>query len=255
VANAVERNKNRDPEVLVSYNAPARQYKVNNIFACQPLDGKCCPGNLKRGALWAEFEKEFQQKSRPIVLIGGTYEHRDYPTPIGRQPALIIDAYAVQAELNHTYVKDFPAWLKFIFDIPLGLASGWLVQRFAKDSVRRGMQISFLIAALIIVVNVCLIHAGILWFSFAGVAFRRHAGTTGRAVRGRFDGDSRLAQTPFTGAVRFTPRMTSAALSLFASTGRWLPAVSYYRSARWRRDPSYECSLSARAGRSKLAVK
>ena len=77
----------------------------------------------------------------------------------------------MQAELNHTYVKDFPAWLKFMFDIPLGLATGWLIHRYAKHSVRRGMQISFLIAAIIIVVNVCLIHVGILWFSFAGVAF------------------------------------------------------------------------------------
>jgi len=171
VADAVKPNDDCTDEVLVSYNAPApHEYKVDDIFACQLSDGKCSPDKLERGAFWGEFEKEFQQ-SRPIVLIGGTYEHRDYPTPIGRQPAVIIDAYAVQAELNHTYVKDFPAWLKFMFDIPLGLATGWLVERFSKRSVRRGIQISFLVAATIIVVNVFLIHRGILWFSFAGVAF------------------------------------------------------------------------------------
>jgi len=120
---------------------------------------------------WNEFKQELQ-RYRPIVLIGGTFDSsRDLDTPIGRQPGLIVDAYAVQAELSQTYVRDFHPWLKFVFDIPLGLATGWLVLRFAKRSMRRGMQISFLIAAVIIVVSVFLIHAGILWFSFAGVAF------------------------------------------------------------------------------------
>ena len=170
--NKEDQKEDKEHEVLVSYNALAPlEYKVNDLFVCQPAGGKCNPDTLKPGGLWREFEKEFQRKPRPVVLIGGTYEHRDYPTPIGPQPALIVDAYAVQAELNHTYVEDFAPWKKFAFDIPLGLATGWLVHRFAKRSMRRGMQISFLIAAILIVVNVCLIHRGILWFSFAGVAF------------------------------------------------------------------------------------
>jgi CHASE2 domain len=172
VAKVVRPNDDTEYEVLVPYNALApREYKVDDIFSCQPDKGKCFPDKLERGALWDEFEKEFRPKSRPIVLIGGTYDSRNFSTPIGPQPPLIVDAYAVQAELAQIYVKDFDPWLKFAFDIPLGLATGWLVQRFAKRSIRRGMQISFLITAIIIVVNVFLIHAGILWFSFAGVAF------------------------------------------------------------------------------------
>jgi CHASE2 domain len=170
VANAAGPNKDEADEVLISYNALApREYKVEDIFACQPVQNKCCPDNLSGAGLWKEFEKEFQ--SRPIVLIGGTYGSKDLPTPIGGQPPLIVDAYAVEAELTRSYVRDFPALLKFAFDIPLGLVTVWLVQRFARDSVRRGMQISFLIAVTIIVANICLVHAGILWFSFAGVAF------------------------------------------------------------------------------------
>ena len=172
VAKVVRPNDDKEYEVLIPYNALApREYKVDDIFSCQPDKGKCLADKLEPGALWSEFEKEFQSESRPIVLIGGTYDSRNFPTPIGPQPPLIVDAYAVQAELAQTYVKGFDPWLTFAFDIPLGLGTGWLVQRLAKRSVRRGMQISFLIAAIIIVVNVFLVHARILWFSFAGVAF------------------------------------------------------------------------------------
>jgi CHASE2 domain-containing sensor protein len=159
-------------EVLVSYSTlPPLEYKVSDLFTCNGGGAQCCAGEPVPSGFWNEFKQELQ-RYRPIVLIGGTFDSsRDLDTPIGRQPGLIVDAYAVQAELSQTYVRDFHPWLKFVFDIPLGLATGWLVLRFAKRSMRRGMQISFLIAAVIIVVSVFLIHAGILWFSFAGVAF------------------------------------------------------------------------------------
>jgi hypothetical protein len=174
VADVVSCNKAEPEEALVSYSGvPPREYKVGDLFACQPADGKCTPENLSPGLLWEEFEKEFRGKKPPIVLVGGTFGASPHLfTPIGYQPGLIADAYAVQAELPPpTYVRDFDPWLKFAFDIPLGLAIAWIVKRFANRSMRRGMQIAFLIAALIIVANVFLIHAGILWFSFAGVAF------------------------------------------------------------------------------------
>jgi hypothetical protein len=176
VANAF-RNSHDDHdahEVLVSYSTlPPLEYKVSDLFShtCKKGEKGCSVGELMTGGIWGEFEKEFKHY-RPIVLIGGTFDSsKDLATPIGSQPPLIVDAYAVQAELAGTYVKDFDPWLKFAFDIPLGLAIVWIVDRFAKHSMRRGMQISFLIAAIIIVVNVFLVRAGILWFSFAGVAF------------------------------------------------------------------------------------
>jgi CHASE2 domain len=173
VANAFRANSDeKHEEVLISYSTlPPLEYKVSDLFTCNGGGEECCAGEPMTGGFWDEFKKELQHY-RPIVLIGGTFDSsRDLDTPIGRQPGLIVDAYAVQAELAQTYARDFPTLLKFAFDILLSLATGWLVHRFAKRSMRRGMQISFLIVATIIVVNVCLIHAGILWFSFAGVAF------------------------------------------------------------------------------------
>jgi hypothetical protein len=159
-------------EVLISYSTvPPLEYKVSDLFACKGGAAQCCASELVPAGLWDEFKKELQHY-RPIMLIGGTFDSsKDLATPIGPQPPLIVDAYAVQAELAHTYVRDFDPWRKFALDIPLGLVIVWLVDRFAKHSLRRGMQISFLIAAIIVVINIGLIHEGILWFSFAGVAF------------------------------------------------------------------------------------
>jgi hypothetical protein len=64
-----------------------------------------------------------------IVLLGGTYNYPDgdfHETPLGVTSGLMINAYAVRAELEGLTLDDLAHRTTFLADVAVGIAVGWL---------------------------------------------------------------------------------------------------------------------------------
>jgi CHASE2 domain-containing sensor protein len=88
-------------QVIVSYNIDfLKIYKLKDLFTCQ--------GSLPKIAIdWLPSKRQVYQDavaSDPIVLLGGTFElaRDNYPTATGSTPGLLINAYALAAEMSET---------------------------------------------------------------------------------------------------------------------------------------------------------
>lgn len=103
-------------EVLLSYAASApREFRMLDLFACS-ADNEVKPG----GPLWDKFQEAARDK---IVLIGGTFRSSGdfHQTPAGRLPGLIINAYAVQAEMHAWGVHEARRPMAVLFDLLIGI--------------------------------------------------------------------------------------------------------------------------------------
>ena len=100
-------------EVLLSYSTdPPQEFAMLDLFDCD--------GNPKTSeGPWKKFQ------TGKIVLIGGTFQESGdfHRTPLRRRTAgVLVNAYAIQAEIGHLGIHE--AWRPFAvgFDILIGLA-------------------------------------------------------------------------------------------------------------------------------------
>ena len=163
-------------EVLVSYTGAAPlEFQVSDLFQCAAhSSGDGCKAGVgePKPAMREILRERIERTGKtPIFLIGGTYkESRDsYPTPIGRQPGILVNAYAVRAELQGSFVREIAPGLRLILDILSGIAVVLIFHRLKR--ARHAVWATIGLAFLILAVNLMLVRGGYLWFSFAGVAF------------------------------------------------------------------------------------
>lgn len=103
-------------EVYISYAGTRPQlYRVSDLFRyAGPKQG------YQAKDAWAELKKDLLGK---IVLIGGTFHESNdfYKTPKGELPGLVVNAYAVKAELNGSGLEPVSQPLAWILDLLLAL--------------------------------------------------------------------------------------------------------------------------------------
>jgi hypothetical protein len=152
------------PEVFVSYGFQEPQrFRARDVFRSDETGRWILAEST-------EFTSAITER-HTIILIGGTFAAaRDlYETPIGRIPGLLLNAYAVQAELSGLTIDEFSRPLTVGLDILIGLAVGYLVhykgKRFRKV-ILLGLG-SILVAVFISAFSFWL---GFLWASCVGVA-------------------------------------------------------------------------------------
>jgi CHASE2 domain-containing sensor protein len=124
---------------------PQRRINMLDLFKC--------PGRKRveiGGRLWGEFQE--MAKGR-IVLIGGNFSsaRHSYETPIGRIPGLLVNAYAVLAEINGSGIREHRLHVVF-FDIGVGLVVAWIAWLLRRRPMRAMMTatMAWLIVALVI---------------------------------------------------------------------------------------------------------
>jgi CHASE2 domain-containing sensor protein len=165
-----------DEEVYVPYGAKAPgRFHVLDVFRCSGK-GDIAPG----GALWEEFQNIVKRK---IVLIGGSFgSARDfYETPSGRLPGLVVNAYAVQAEIDGAGLHEARRPLAILFDIVVGWLIVWVFWRFEHlphgrrwAAWAKGNQVRFMLGGSVVLLiaaqglNLVLFGRGYI-FSFIGV--------------------------------------------------------------------------------------
>ena len=67
-----------------------------------------------------DFLDKVHQQPYAVVLIGGSYDKGDvYETPVGRISGLLMNAYAVQAEIQDNGISEWPHWVLMLLDIVL----------------------------------------------------------------------------------------------------------------------------------------
>lgn len=168
------RKKRREAdEVFVSYRSSGPQrFEMRDLFRCSELNGlergAALAAPLKPGLLWDKFKLTVSNHNK-IILIGGTFrESRDfYETPVGRLPGLIVNAYAIQAEIDGTGVSELPRYWTFLGDLFLGWLLGYRVSK--AHTIRRGILWSagmILVAAFI---SFGAFQWGYIWVSCIGV--------------------------------------------------------------------------------------
>lgn len=122
-------------ETLIPYSqAPERRFNALDLFQCS--DGRVAPG----GPLWTEFQE--MAKGR-IVMIGGAFgsARNAYETPIGRIPGLLVNAYAVQAEINGAGIQARHL-AAVLFDLAVGIGIGCIAWMLRKRGMRAVMTAS-----------------------------------------------------------------------------------------------------------------
>jgi hypothetical protein len=148
-------------EVSVRYaDGPERRIRALDIFRC-PGAGHVETG----GRLWSEFRDVAKDR---VVLLGGTWgSARDFhETPIGRMPGVLINAFAVLAEMNGSGIQQRRPQA-IAYDIAIGLCVAWIAWLTRHRGLRAMMTA---VAALLLgalVINYWLFGRGYV-LSFAG---------------------------------------------------------------------------------------
>lgn len=139
------------PEIYVSYrgNGP-HSYKMQELFTCPQEPLKLVP----EGPRWEEFKHLAKGK---IVLIGGTFDKPHdkllpnpvsdiHPTPAGHDtPGLIVNAYAVKAELEGNGFKSVSQPQAWLLDFALGVIILWACEQIHRIQPLLGPGTSWLI--------------------------------------------------------------------------------------------------------------
>ena len=104
-------------EIYISYagTEPTR-YKMLDLFGCP--NG---PGDSHRLELLPNWNALRGQLLGKLVLVGATFRGSSYPTPKRDLPGLIVNAYAVKAELDGNGLEEVRQPLAWMLDLALGL--------------------------------------------------------------------------------------------------------------------------------------
>ncbi|HZQ51902.1 MAG TPA: CHASE2 domain-containing protein [Bryobacteraceae bacterium] len=111
-------------EIYISYaGIMPRSFEMMDLFSC-PSSSDEVIGNRHS---WDTFQYLAKGK---IVLVGGTFHSsRDfYQTPAGELPGLMINAYAVKAELEGNGLKTVPQPWTLLLDLGLGVFIIWICE-------------------------------------------------------------------------------------------------------------------------------
>jgi CHASE2 domain-containing sensor protein len=149
-------------EVYLPYaGGPQRRINALDIFRCPEM------GSVETGGrLWSEFQEIAKGR---IVLLGGTWgSARDsYDTPIGRIPGVLVNAYAVLAEINGTGIKERRLAVIF-YDVAIGLGVAWIGWLTRHRRLRAMMTASGGLLAGALILNYWIFGRGYV-LSFAGL--------------------------------------------------------------------------------------
>ena len=149
-------------EVYARYaDGPERRIRALDIFRC-PGAGQVETG----GRLWSEFRDIAKDR---VVLLGGTWgSARDFhETPIGRIPGVLINAFAVLAEMNGSGIQE-RRLQAIAYDIAIGLCVAWIAWLTRHRRLRAMMTASAALLLGALVVNYWLFGRGYV-LSFAGL--------------------------------------------------------------------------------------
>jgi hypothetical protein len=164
-------DEGRDKEqIFISYGVrpPRRFPRALDIFQCGAND-VVTPN--KR--LWNEFRSI--AANSPLILLGGTFRDKAHSatvnidTPLGPLPGLLINAYAIETEIEGAGLHEVWPIFGFLADCAVGfvLALPFMEKRYG---VRGLIRIDVMWLALTIVISVFLLWHRWLWVSFPGVA-------------------------------------------------------------------------------------
>jgi CHASE2 domain-containing sensor protein len=118
-------DKTSEETVYLVYGAPTPgRFRFHDLF-------QCSGESVEKGLFFEAFKEKAKGK---IVLIGGTFKSaRDtYDTPAGRLPGLLVNAYAIQSEIDGTFLKEENRTAAIILDLSIGWGIGlisWLAHK------------------------------------------------------------------------------------------------------------------------------
>ena len=137
-----ECNNESAAEVYTSYSGtPPHRLKVSELF---PYSEGEKEADYFRGEGWA-WEKAKHELFGKIVLIGGTFKESGdfYRTPKRELPGLVINAYAVQAELNGNGLEALNQPVAWMLDLALGLLILFICDEAVVGSLPRLRAVPF----------------------------------------------------------------------------------------------------------------
>ena len=152
-------------EVYVSYGfQQPKRFDTADVFQCAANDNWTPSGLLAQ-----DFTKAISERHVVILIGGGFAESKDFhETPIGRIPGVLMNAYAIQAELSGVTISAVPRPLTLPLDVLVGLG----VARMSRKTKSLGAVILTAAGSIIaaIVTSAFLFWSGFFWVSFIGVA-------------------------------------------------------------------------------------
>lgn len=119
-------------EIYLSYSGAPASFKMGEI------SDSCRTGDESK---WDEFRADV--KDTKAVLIGGTFKSSGgfYQSPIGRIPGLLVNAYAVRAEIQGAGIHEVRQPFAFLLDVLVGvlmvLTFEWVTARRLVKGLRK----------------------------------------------------------------------------------------------------------------------
>ena len=119
------------------------------------------------------FEKENARSllSGKIVLIGGTFQHKDdHLSSAGEISGIALNAAAVQAEISGSYLHEVPRKWLFVMDVMLGLLLLGAETIWPARTVRQKFFHICLASLGLLLLSALLMYTHVLWLSWSGLA-------------------------------------------------------------------------------------
>jgi len=157
------------PELMITHKGEKLdRIPATKLLGCTPngkLEPTVFPDSFKEPALSQQGIKD------RIVLVGGTFRQSNdfHESSHGMLPGVVINANAIQAELNGHYVANpKKVWL-FLLDVIIGTVFTVLVWRFPPANDWRLILVTIIAVVLLYVIaGRFLLAANILWVSWTG---------------------------------------------------------------------------------------
>jgi CHASE2 domain-containing sensor protein/class 3 adenylate cyclase len=129
-----------EPVRLVYTDTPPARFAFTDLFHCSET-------GMTEGILFNRFRQLAQNQ---IVMIGGTFSNaRDsYPTPKGDLPGLLINAYAVQAEIDGSFIPGQRRPIAIALDLVIGV--GIVLAFWLSDRFQHKLTVAFALSALLV---------------------------------------------------------------------------------------------------------
>jgi len=162
-------------ELLIPYRSPiGDRYKLCELIPC--------PGESPENSLSPQQMETLRSrimKQKSIVLLGGTFgaARDEYDTPIGPTSGLVLNAYAVRAEISGGVTELHPPIAGFALDLLIGIfiSVKFILREHAVDLDRLGLIrwlfgfYAWVIGVALFVSLVLAAWVGLLWISWVGV--------------------------------------------------------------------------------------
>jgi len=129
-----------EPVRLVYTDTPPARFIFTDLFHCSGT-------GMTEGILFKRFRELAQNQ---IVMIGGTFSNPQdsYPTPKGKLPGLLINAYAVQAEIDGSFIPEQRRPIAIALDLIIG--AGIVLAFWLSDRFKHKLTVAFALSALLV---------------------------------------------------------------------------------------------------------